>query len=224
MSGDGDVDTTDFNAMCDDLAAILKQPPEKVLREEVGRVLSKTIENTDAADADKIRQHSQQATASLQSASLYAPKNAGRRHLKGGRVLYNLSWRYPNQLWSAIQVKRAQDVARRLAARGLAKRSWLRIGQLLSVPVDAPAYVKKAIAMTGKIYSGDERATIARTDGGVTFTIENAQPTVNAINGDSALQRAIDGRTTFFVTNMEKGVFGSLETAAKKYPGVKING
>ena len=220
----GDVDTTDFNAMCDDLAAILKQPPEKVLREEVGRVLSKTIENTDAADADKIRQHSMNAAASLQSATLYTPKNPGRRHLKKGRVLYNLSWRYPSQLWSAIQVRRAIDLNKRLAARGLAKRSWLRIGQLLSVPVDAPAYVKKAIARSGKIYPEDERATITRTEGGVTFTIENAQPTVNAINGESAIQRAMDGRVSFFVTNIEKGVFDSLATAAKKYPGVKVNG
>lgn len=220
----GEVDTTDFNAMCANLSEILKAPPEKVLREEVGRVLSKTIENTDAADADKIRQHSQNAAASLQSASLYTPKLGGRRHLKKGRVLYNLSWRYPNQLWSAIQVKRAEDLARRLKARGLAKRSWLRIGQLLSVPVDAPAFVKKAVAMTGKIYPEDERATIARTDGGITFTIENAQPTVNAINGDRALQRAIDGRVSFFVTNVSKGVFDSLESAAKKYPGVKVNG
>ncbi len=219
----GEVDTTDFSAMCSELSAKLGAPIETVLREEVGRVLSKTVENTDAADADKIRRHSEQATNSLQPASLYAPKRTGRRHLKGGKVLYRLSWRYPDALWSAIKTRRAIDLGKRLKARGLAKRSWYRLGQLLGVKVDAPAYVKKAVAMTGKIYPEDERATVKRSEGEITFIIENAQPTVNAINGEQALQSAIDGRVSYFVINTINDVFEDLSKAAKKYPGIKVN-
>ncbi len=216
-----DVDTSLFNEMCNELAQRMGKPDEAILREETGRVLSKTIENTDAADADKIRQHSELATHSLQSADLYTPKNANRRHLKGGRVLYNLAWRYPDSLWASIQLKKAIDVNKRIAARGLAKRSWYRLGQLIGVKVDAPAYVKKAIARTGKIYPEDERATVQRSDGEVTFIIENAQPTVNAINGAEALQRALDGRLKYFVTNVSYGVFNDVKAIAKKYAGVK---
>ncbi len=209
--------------MCESLAEVASRPRETILREEVGRVLTKTIDNTDAADADKIRRHSQSATSSLQSTSLYSPKRPARRHLKSGRVLYNLSWRYPDQLWAAIQLKRAEDLNRRIAARGLAKRSWFRIGQLLGVKVDAPAYVKKAIAMTGKIYPEDERVTVRRSDAEVVFIIENSQPTVNAINGAQALQQAIDGRVTYFITNVGKGVFDDMAAVAKRYPGIKVS-
>lgn len=202
----GEVDTTDFNAMCDELSDILRVPPDQVVRNEVGRVLSKTIENTEAADVDKIRRHSEQAKYSRQNGKLY-----------------NLSRHYPDKLWASIQLRRAIDLNKRIAARGLAKRSWYRIGQLLSVRVDAPAYVKKAIARTGKIYPEDERASIDKKDGSVSFTIENAQPTVNAINGEQALQSAIDGRTSYFVVNTMNGVFDDLSKAAKKYPGVTVH-
>lgn len=219
-----DVDTSAFSSMCNELAALMNAPPEQVLREEIGRVLSKAIENTDAAEASSIIRHSQSTTRSLQSATMYSPKNPGRRHLKGGKVLYNTRWRYPDTLWSSLEAARHRDLARRLAARGLAKRSWYRLGQLINVKVDAPGYVKKAVASTGKIYPEDERATINRSVGKIEFIVENAQPTVNAIGGAQALRRAINGRVQYFLTNIEKGVFDSMDKIVKKYQGVTTHG
>jgi hypothetical protein len=209
--------------MCDDLAKMLGVPPDQVLREEVGKVLSQAIKNTDAAEAASIKRHQAASTHSLQAASLYAPKRPGRRRLHKGRVLYNLSWKYPNKLWSAINRARAADLKKRLRARGLAKQSWFRQGLLLGLSVDAPEYVKKALATTGKEYPANESVNVSRRKGEIVIDTENSQPTVNAIGGGQALQRAIDGRSEYFFVNVSKDVFDNMDRVAKKYPGITIN-
>jgi len=218
------VDTSVFSAMCDDLAKMLDVPPDQVLREEVGRVLSQAIKNTDAAEKASIERHQATATHSLQSISLYSPKRPGRRHLHSGRVLYKLSWKYPNKLWSAIKRARAADLKKRLRARGLAKQSWFRQGLLLGISVDAPEFVKKAVARTGRAYPEDETVSVDRRKGEIVISTENSQPTVNRIGGAEALQRAIDGRTSYFLVNVTKDVFDNMDRIAKKYPGITING
>jgi hypothetical protein len=223
-----DVDVTNFVQVNEELARKLNAPDDTVMREETGKILSKAIENTDAADVGKIRSHSANAKFSLQPITLYTPKHRGVIKAKSAdfsgrvRILYNLSYRYPNELWSAIQAARARDVAVRIAARGLAKQSWYRIGQMLGVSVDAPSYVKKAVARTGKTYPNDETARSFRENGKIGIEFDNSQPTVNAIGGAQALQRAIDGRVQFYLTNLSHGVFMDLQAIAKKYPGVEI--
>lgn len=220
MNATIEVDTSRFSEMCSALSVMMTAPPEQVLREEVGKVLSKAIENTDAAEIESIRRSSESATHSMQSASLYTPKNPARRHLRKGRVIYNLKWRYPDALWSSIRTARAIHLGKRIAARGLAKRSWYSLGQRIGVKVEAPAFVKKAVASTGKIYPEDAAATVNRGNGRIEYIIENSQPTVNAIGGAQALQRAIDGREKYFWINIEKGVFESMDKVVKKYPGI----
>jgi hypothetical protein len=215
------VDTSQFSAMCRELAKKLQAPPERVLREEIGRVLSRAIELTPAADKSKIEAHSRNAVATLQPAGLYAPKRPGRRHLKKGRVLYDLNkFRYPNALWQAILTARAADLKKRIKARGLAKQSWLRIAMLQAFPVDAPGYVRSAVATTGKQYPQDEKVDVARSNGNYSYTIENSQPTINAIDGEIILARAVNGRVSYFLKNIEKEVFTDLKKIATKYPGV----
>jgi len=218
----GDMDTSLFTQMCREMAQRLDKPDDTILREETGRIFNKAIENTDAADVGKIRARSAASKFSLQPTALYTPKQPGRRHLRSGKVLYNLSYRFPAPLWNAIQAARAKDVKVRIAARGLAKQSWYKIAILLGLGIEAPAYVKKAIASTGKEYSEDEKATVIRAKGQMGYEFENAQPTVNAIGGERALQQAIDGRVEFFLTNVSKGVFDDLARVAKKYPGIEI--
>lgn len=212
-----DVDTKDFDKMIGELAAVCSVPPDKVLREEVGRVLSQAIKNTTAADVASIKRHADQARYSLQPASLYAPKR--RRASRSGRLAYNLSYRYPDRLWAAIQKARAIDLKRRIGARGLAKQSWYKLGLMLGLNVEAPAYVKRAVPRTGKTYK-DEATQVTQGKGNMAITIQTNQPTLTAIGGEVALQRAIDGRTKFFIQNVLHGVFEDMAARAKKYPGV----
>ncbi len=201
-----DLDTSLFTQMCRELARKCDVPPTEALREETGKILSKAIDNTDAADVSKIKAHS-----------------ANAKFTKFNGKLYNLAHHYPNTLWRAIQAARLKDLAARLAARGLAKQSFYKIGEILGLAVEAPAYVKKAVASTGKQYN-DEKGRTIREKGFVGYEFETSQPTVNAIGGERALQQAIDGRVLFFLKNIEKDVFKNLDTIAKKYPGVTVSG
>lgn len=218
------VDTSAFSQSCETLARLVEHPPEEVLLEEIGRVLTQAVKNTNAAEASSIKQHQQRRTHSLQPTTMYAPKRPGRRKLHGGKVLYNLSWKYPNRVWTAIQKARAEDLRRRLKARGLAKQSWVLLGDKLGVEVDAPSYVRNAVATTGKTYPENVSVQKKQESGEVSFVTENSQPTVNLIGGAEALQRAIEGRRQYFLNNVAHHVFTSMEKAAKKYPGITFHG
>ena len=215
------IDTRQFEEMVKELSRRLDEPPMEVLREEVGKVLEKTIADTPAMDVGKTRRRFDAARFTAQPETLYEPKYRLRRHPKDNKVLYNLTYRYPSQLWSAITEARTKDFKKKLAARGLAKQSWLKIGEMLGLGVKAPGYVMSAVPTTGKQYS-DEDAQIERKAGGINYHFENSQPTVIELNGERILQRAMDGRTLFFVNNLSRAVFDDLAQAAKKYPGVKV--
>jgi hypothetical protein len=215
--------------MCEDMARTLKLPPDTVLREEIGRVLTQAIKETNAAEADNIKRHQAQAKYTLQPATLYTrtmkhgrshPRQ--RAHPRNGKVVYNLSYHYPNRLWNAIKKARADDLKKRLKARGLAKQSWYLLGNLIGVNVDAPEYVKKAVARTGRQYPQNERVRVLKSQGHVAYHIENSQPTVVAINGEAALQKAIDNRVNYFLVNVSKSVFDDMTKVAKRYPGIII--
>jgi hypothetical protein len=150
------------------------------LREEVGSVLSQALKNTKAASVSGIKEHSANAKFTVMPASLYTPKHR-RARVAGGKVLYNLSRRYPPKLWAAIQKARAIDLKRRLAARGLAKQSWYKLGLQLGLAVDAPDYVKNAVATTGKAYQ-DEKTQVVKGTASNVITIETSQPTLNVRN------------------------------------------
>jgi hypothetical protein len=214
-----DVDTKYFDAMVRELSRVCSAPPDEVLREEVGRVLSQALKNTKAASVSGIKEHSANAKFVVMPASLYKPK---RRRVAGGKIVYNLNRRYPAALWNAIQKARAIDLKRRLAARGLAKQSWYKLGLLLGVAVEAPDYVKNAVPTTGKTYK-DERVDVQKGDASNVIKLETTQPTLVAIDGEGALQRAVQGRIAYFYKNVTKDVFGKLADIAKKYPGITIN-
>jgi hypothetical protein len=217
------VDTSLFDTMCRELSTSLKVPYSDVLEAEVGKVLEKAIEDTPAANASAIRAHQESARYSLQPADLYSPRQPGRRKLKNGRVAYNMTFRYPSFLWQEIQKARAVDIAKKIKARGLAKKSWLTIAAKLGLNVKAPGFVTTAVASTGKAYYDDVSGEKTGGAGDISIHIENSQPTINAIGGDEILQKAVDGREQYFVQNIAHGAFDSIDKIVKKYPGIKVS-
>jgi hypothetical protein len=223
MAGTVKIDLRNFNAMCRELSAKAKTPNEQVLIGEVGKVLEAAIRNTDAAQASLIRRRSESAEFSMQPESLYNPVS-GRSNVnitKSGFIAYYLENRYPNALWNAIAVRREASLQAKLRARGLAKKSWLQIAQQLGITIQAPGYVAGAVASTGREYKNTS-TKLARQTGKLQITILNSQPTVNAIGGARALQRACDGRVKFFLQNVALGTFNDAAKTAKRYPGIKI--
>lgn len=226
------VDTSAFNAMCQQASQLSAVPYEPFVRNEVGRIMEKAIDNTRAADPARPQRDFDEAVFTAQPASLYQPRFVpkGGRHVftsKKGNVLvkYFLWNRYPDALWSGIERRRIESVQRKKRARGLAKQSWLRIAQQLEVPIKAPAYVERAIPVSGIEHPENTAVAVEKSPTRVFITIENAQPTVQSpqVGGSRALQLAINGRVKFFQENFQRLVFSDLRKIAAKYPGLKID-
>jgi hypothetical protein len=111
-----------------------------------------------------------------------------------------------------------------MQARGLSKKSWFMLAAKMGLPVNAPGYVKKAIARTGKSYPQNYSVTRNENKNSLTFEFVNNQPTVQfeEAGGYSALRRALAGRVKFFQNNMKTGVFQSAAAIAKKYKGIYL--
>jgi hypothetical protein len=225
MSGRATIDTSRFNAMVRELGRKASVPPERALLYEVGKVIEGAMNFTPSAQVGRLRSRHDAALFSSQPASLYSPRRGRSKATltKNGFITYYLQNRYPNALWNKIQAARKARLAAAIRARGLAKQSWLEIAKALGVTINVPGYVQSAIASTGQKYS-NVSVRLSRSNGRLQITIENSQPTVNLpqVGGARALQRAIDGRTRFFVQNLGREVFNDMAQIAKKYPGMKV--
>jgi len=220
-----EVDTSLFTQMINELKLAVPSANENdIIREEVGKVLEKCIEDTTAMQVQKVVQRSERAQFTTMPSGLYKPstKRARENRSSGGRIVYYLKNRYPSPLWAAIKKRRKEDLAKILKARGLAKKSWYLIAEKLGIRVKAPKFVRDAVATTGKEYFEDVEVHDVFDNTKIEIRIGNNQPTINAIGGSAILQRAIDGRVKFFLTNLKHGVFESLGKVAKKYPGLKV--
>lgn len=224
------VDTTKFNAMLAQLSSkVAGANYADVVAAEVGKVLEATIKYTPALKVEKVRQRYDSAEYTQQLPSLYTPTSkSGQRYRskvklsKSGAIKYYLGNRYPAQLWARIAAARKKRLQRVLRARGLAKRSWLALAEQLGLSIKAPQYVARAQAVTGKTYQDTSVKAVAnRKQAYVTLT--NSQPTVNAIGGGRALQRAIDGRVKYFERSVQLRVFDDMKKVAKQYPGIRTN-
>lgn len=215
------VNTAQINAMFEQLSQLSATTHEKVVKSEVGSILEKTIQNTRAASATKIRKQYERFVPL--GIDAYSPKQMRKfgRLIGGRNLLYYMENRYPNALWSRLKDRRAALIRTKLAARGLSKQSWLQVGDALGIKVDAPEYVRNARATTGQIYE-NVKASSKVSSGKIEITFSNGQPTVNAIGGGQALKRAIQGRIKYFENNAEHSVFADVKQIARAYPGLKI--
>jgi hypothetical protein len=203
------VDTTNFTRAIRELARYSGQSLERVVEFEAAKVLESAAKGTKAAKVTTIRAN--------HSAMKHVTYDVG-----NGRQKYNLGYRYPDRVWRAIQGKRAEALKRKLAARGLSKRSWQMLASAAGLEITVPGYVAKAVASTGKTYP--ENAAASRIRDGRKFGIkfENSQPTLAWTGGLRAIRGAIRGREKHFRTNMEKGALFDIRQIAAKYPGMIV--
>jgi hypothetical protein len=211
------------------LAKISGRDLIEVVKSEIGAMLNRTIDLTYSSSEEKLDAEFEAAEYTSQPPSLYIPQTQGglkRRasaNLYNGKLRYDLSGRYPDQLWNAILAARTKSLIKKKRAIGLAKKSWWEIGRALGLNVKGGRFTR-AIATTGRDYPEDYATTKDVKDGEISMMFINAQPTVNSLSvkGAGALQAAINGRVQYFNRNMRLGVFRSMENIAKRYPGLKI--
>lgn len=146
-------------------------------------------------------------------------RHDARTHVKFNGKLYNLKWRYHDDLWAQIVAFRKERLGIKLASRGLAKQSWMHAAIKMAQPFDAPDYVMFA-NYKGRIYPED--IDVKQYGDGRQFTVEvrNNSPLVKGAQMPRAMALAIMGRTGYFMKNMEHGVFRTLASRAKAYPGI----
>ncbi len=195
-----------FNSALREMSARLSHTiaEERIVEYEVGKIIEATLAGTRAATVSGIR-----ASAETAEWTTYNGKR------------YKLSNRYPNALWRGIAAKRKESLMRKIAARGLAKQSWLALANLIGVEIRAPGFVRSATAPT---HTNSENVNIRRDYGARRFGlgISNTSPLLRFSDGRRAFFSAVIGRRRFYETNLRRGVFGDLAKIAAKYPGLKM--
>ena len=144
-------------------------------------------------------------------------------------------WKLGERLLKAADIDpsekaRAKRKKDKITGRGLAKRSWVQIGEDLGIKVQAPAYVMKAIPQDGKPRkSGTARKF--KTTRSMFIEISNRYPILvgryaklgASFDGVKILQRAMKTRETAFAGDLRRGVLRNLKLRAQRYPGVFVS-
>lgn len=141
---------------------------EKIIKHELGVILTQTVRNMKKATAASIeKNHKGQPGAFYnieysgpisRKGKQYTPQEIDRAKRRAaearsrgrnGRALYylpgsNQPHRYPDWLWKQIKDTRAKALPKKKNARGLAARMWVHIAQRLQIPIEAPGYVRSA--------------------------------------------------------------------------------
>ncbi len=126
--------------------------------------------------------------------------------------------RYPDALWSALQLQIKNSIKASKAARGLAKKSWMQIAEKLGIEISVPNYVAKATTKGGD-YPANAQGAEKQEDNSFHIEITNYRTYTTTV-ADS-LRAAMKGRTNFFKKNLRLGVFKKTSEIAAKYPGLK---
>jgi hypothetical protein len=133
--------------------------------------------------------------------------------------LYWLANRYPNALWAKIQSERAISLRQTLAARGLLKKGWYQLAAELNKVISAPAYVKKATTARGDY---PEDASANESGDGSKYTITGTLRRTYDRRIFTALRKAINKRTAYFVRSLKKGLLDNAKGVAARYPGLYV--
>lgn len=195
-----------FNGAMAEMSKRLKgyATQQQIVDGEVGKILEAALRNTDTATVSSIRLNTE--------AKEWTTYNGKK---------YNLLWHFPNQIWSGIKTMRKADLMRRLAARGLTKRSFHALGLTFGQNIKAPGYVQGAVVPrhTSAENVSSQRKTSTT---GYGLMIENHSPILFYAHARQAFFSAVAGRVAFFARNLAKGVFNDLKQVQAKYPGIRF--
>ena len=167
------------------------------------------------------KQYSESQTARLR-------QRAAQRRATGkrGRLVYylgasNQSKRYPSWLWQQIQEQRQASLQKRRKARGLAASMFVKIGQKLGIPVDAPNYVRDAAhhkkgPMT-ELIDAYSKGSADKYEVGFVNNLTHMNRWAQA---GTAFRRALNGRAKYFSKAVELEAAGTIKKALDRYPGL----
>ena len=169
-------------------------------------------------------------------------------HLIGGMSWHNMTdYHWCNATWQNFLAHQAQakaawaagtgrgkngklaaPVQSALQARGLAKRSWVQIAEMLGIDISAlgaPGYVLAAHPSNGQHYQNGTAHKMIE-DAKFVIEIRNDSPLLTHFRhptGPQILQRAIDSRLKAFRHDMAHDVFEDIARRARRYPGIFVS-
>ena len=127
---------------------------------------------------------------------------------------------------AAISAAKGKTLAAVKNSRGLSKRSWLQIADVLGIPVKVAGYIRNARPSNGHEYQNGSgtRQISGKT---IFYEIINTMPTLirsksEKLQGSKILTRAIKARISAFTTELKRGVFSDVKYRASRYPGIFV--
>ena len=111
-------------------------------------------------------------------------------------------------------------IARGWSHIGLARRSWVQIGEALRLNLRGLAEGEARMASQANYNNGAGNENGTR--GKYFVQLINRLPYCRRARLDAVLARAINARATFFEKNIKRGVFDSLKATSQKYPGLIV--
>ena len=237
-----EVDATSFDNGMRDLAKITGKSFQKVIHNEGHAILKKAIQKTEAASPKIIKAHfdykgeGPTPTSVIGKVTLNGRRVRVRSIRKRGAWVTRKKGNYFDKTKINPQFKELQKVLKARFQwakdrRGQSKATWIYIAKLAGLkPLDAPNYVKKALALLPqslkrKLRGGD----VGLNSDKYHLFIFNAGRTVMAPRsrlgpgGFFAFKDAYRGRIAFFKVNMKKGAFETIDKALAKYPGLSVS-
>jgi hypothetical protein len=157
------------------------------------------------------------------------PKNSPKPNIDGGKSWHAMN--DPNRHWSPerwakfqtyegmrvrLMKERYQAI---LAARGLAKKTWMQIADALGLDVQAAGYVRNARYRGREFVEGFATKIVQQSS----YIIEmvNSNPLVcGKLDGNAIIARALAAREKAFDYDMTNGVFDDIKRRVQRYPGI----
>jgi len=234
-----------FHAAMRDIQRISGRDFETVMKHELGAMLKSAVRGTKKATASSVKKNwdkqpgaqygFEYAGPESRSGKTYtaadiarANKRAALRRAAGknGKLVYyfpasNQSKVYPSWLWREVQKNRATALANRTSARGLAASMFVRIGEKLGIPVEAPSYVKNA--KHHKRGQMSELVEVVSSGSGNKYEVgfvNNLTHLNRWSQAGTAFRRALNARAKYFSKAVELKAAGTIKKTLDRYPGL----
>lgn len=111
-------------------------------------------------------------------------------------------------------------IARGWSHIGLARKSWVQIGEALRLNIRGLMDGEARIAAGAHYINGTGNEN--GTKGKYFVNLINKLPYCRRAKLDAILARAVNARTTYFQKAIKKGVFDSMSMVSQKYPGLIV--
>lgn len=218
---------------------------ETVMKHELGAMLTSAVRGTKKATEGSVKKNWDKQPGSQYGFEYAGPESrTGRTYTaydisrakqraaqrratgKNGKLVYYFGGSkepkaYPSWLWRQIQEQRQRSLSNRQKARGLAASMFVRIGERLGIPVQAPGYVKNA--KHHKSGNMSEYVDVISRGSGDKYEVgfvNNLTHLNRWAQAGTAFRKALNARANYFSRAVKLKAAGTIKKVLDRYPGL----